>query len=434
MIQNLKNTNKTLYNATIITMNKQMELIENGFITIENKRITNIGKGVPTNMENSIDMNGQLIIPGFINAHTHLPMTLYRGIADDLPLHEWLTEHIWPAEAKCNNDKNIRIGAKLGLAEMIKTGTTTFCDMYFFADAIAEETEKSGLKAVMGEAVIDFKTNNYNNVDEAFTMAENFIKKWQSNALIYPGMIMHSTYTCGKETLLKAKQIANKYKIPFTIHISETEEELDIVTKAQGVNPAELLSQLNILDKSLSAAHCVWLTDTDMDNFRNTKANVVHCPSSNLKLGSGIARVPQMLAKGINVALGTDGCASNNNLNMIEEMRLAALIHKGNEKNPTVVTDREALAMATINGAKALGLENETGSLEIGKLADMQIIDLNNTFMTPIYDYYSAVVYAMNSSCIQTLISNGKPLMINQELQTLNEQEIYDDLKNWKGC
>jgi len=412
----LSKNEKTIYNAIIITMNNKFEVIENGYITILENKIKEIGAGAPQNTKNLYNANRKIIIPGFVNAHTHLPMTMYRGLADDLPLKTWLEDHIWPAEAKQTNEKNVRNAAKLGLEEMIRTGTTTFCDMYFFSDAIAEETEKIGLRAVMNEALLDFPTNSYQNINEALIKAEAFINKWSNHSLINPSLVFHATYSCSKETLLRIKLLAEKYSVHFTTHISETEDEVNNVSNQQGHNPVQYLNKLGMLNEKLLAAHCVWLNESDQELFALKGAHIAHCPSSNLKLGSGIAPIPSYLEKGINVALGTDGCASNNNLDMVEEMRLAALLHKGVNHNPTLIPAREALKMATINGAKALGLDHKIGSIEAGKLADLVFIDTNNTFMQPIYDYYSALVYSMNSSCIDTVIVNGKVLMKNKQL------------------
>ena len=407
----LKQNEKTIYNAVIITMNSQFEIIKNGYITIKGNTIIKIGEGLPETNKNLYDARGKIIIPGFVNAHTHLPMTMYRGLADDLPLKTWLEDHIWPAEAEYTNEINVRKAAKLGMEEMIRTGTTTFCDMYFFADAVAEETEKMGLRAVMNEAILDFPTNSYATIDEALIKTENFISKWLGNPLITPGLVFHATYSCSKQTLLRIKELALKYDLVLTTHISETMEEVENVSLKQGLSPAEYLHLLGMLTGKTLAAHCVWLTETDQQLFTENGATVVHCPSSNLKLGSGIAPIPTYIEKGINVALGTDGCASNNNLDMVEEMRLAALLHKGVNHNPTLIPAREALKMATINGAKALGLDDKIGSIEEGKLADLLLINISNTFMQPIYDYYSALVYSMNSSCIDTVLVDGSVLM-----------------------
>lgn len=407
----------TYYNATIITMDAQFTLIQNGYITITGNTITAIGEGKPDINSVLIDAKNKIIIPGFINAHTHLAMTIYRGLADDLPLHTWLEKHIWPAEAKYTNDANVRKGTRLGLTEMIMTGTTTFNDMYFFTNACAEETVKMGVRGVMGEGVLDFATNSYKKPGQALQIAEQFVEKWKNHQLITPAFVFHSTYACSQETLIAVKELAKKHGVRLHTHVSETQEEISMVTDKSGMNPVEVLNQTGLLEAGLTAAHCVWTTESDWKLFYKTKASIAHCPTSNLKLGSGIAPVPQMLKMGINVALGTDGCASNNNLDMVEEMRLAALIHKGHQLDPTLVTAKEALKMATINGATALGLDDKIGSLEIGKLADMLFIDTNNTFMEPIYDYYSAIVYSMNSSCIDSVMIDGKMVMENRKLK-----------------
>ncbi len=412
----LKQNNKTIYNAVIITMNGKSEIIDKGYITISNNKITDIGSGTPFTNINLIDAKGKIIIPGFVNAHTHLPMTMYRGIADDLPLKEWLEEHIWPAEAKNTNEENVRKAARLGLQEMIRTGTTTFCDMYFFADAVADETEKMGLRAVMNEAVVDFTTNSYKTASEALLKAQAFVEKWKTSRLITPAVIFHSTYACNNNTLKQLNKLAQNSNLIVSTHLSETQQEVETVKQQQNKTPAQYLHSLGLLTNRTAAAHCVWLTKREQQLFAKTGASIVHCPTSNLKLGSGIAPIPNYLEKGINVALGTDGCASNNNLNMVEEMRLAALIHKGTNHNPTLIPAREALKMATINGAKALGLDDKIGSLEVGKHADLLLIDTNNTFMQPIYDYYSVIVYSMNSSCINTVIVDGKVLMEDRKL------------------
>jgi 5-methylthioadenosine/S-adenosylhomocysteine deaminase len=416
MKSNLHQPTKTFINAVIVTMNPKAGIIKNGYLTIYDKKITAIGEGEPETSENLIDAGGKILMPGFVNAHTHLPMTMYRGIADDLPLKEWLEEHIWPAEAKHTHEDSVRKATRLGLEEMVRTGTTTFSDMYFFADAVAEETEKFGLRGVMNEALVDFPTNSYQNSEEAFDKIIAFTERWKDNDLISPLLIFHATYTCSRNTILKVKELAEKYRLHITSHVSETQQEIENVKQAQGMNPVEYLDALDLISDKLFIAHGVWLNENDQNIFAKKGAHIVHCPSSNLKLGSGVAPIPDYLAKGINVALGTDGCASNNNLDMVEEMRLAALIHKGVNHNPTLIPAYEALKMATVNGAKALGLADKIGSLEVGKYADILVIDTQNTFMQPIYDYYSALVYAMNSSCIETVLVDGKVVMEDRKI------------------
>lgn len=401
-------TEKTLTNATIITVNKQMEVIENGYLSIKGNAISAIGEGKPKHHNNLIDCSGKILMPGFVNAHTHLAMTNYRGLADDLPLMEWLEEHIWPAEAKNNNEAYVRNGAKLGLQEMINTGTTTFADMYFFADAIAEETEKFGIRGIMNEGILDFPTNSYDTPNAALKKVEKFIHRWKGNRWVIPNLIFHATYTCSKETIKKIKELADKYKLGVHTHLFETETERQQIKDFQKEEVMELLDEIGLLNKHFSIAHGVWLNDTDQQVFADNDISIVHCPSSNLKLGSGIAPIHNYMNRGINVALGTDGCASNNNLDMVEEMRLAALLHKGANRNPELITAKQALRMATINGAKAFGLDDKIGSLEVGKLADLIVINTNHTFMQPIYDYHSAIVYSMNSSCIESVIVDGE--------------------------
>lgn len=412
----LNQPNKTIVNATIVTMNNNFDIIENGFIDIVNNKIVNIGQGLPNN-NNIIDVKNSLIIPGLVNTHTHLPMTMYRGFANDLPLNTWLNNYIWPAEAKNNNPKNMAWAARLGLAEMIFTGTTTFSDMYFFTDTVANETVNAGLRGIMGESVMDMVTNN---TDTAVNKAEMFFEKWHGHNLITPSLNLHSVYTCSAKVLQNALKLLKKYPMPVNIHLSETAHEVELVKKNSTLTPIEYFYGLGFFDYKIIAAHCVWPTTAELKLMKNANFSVAHCPASNLKLGSGIAPVPQMLSMGINVTIGTDGCASNNNLDMVEETRLAALLHKGFANDPTVVTDKQALAMATINGAKALGLESQIGSVEVGKKADLIIIDKQNTFMTPVFDYYAAIVYSMNSGCINTVIVDGKPVMVNRQLQTID--------------
>lgn len=419
-------------NATIVPMEPGSNIIENGFLVIEGDLITDIGAGNPVNPVNPIDLSGKIIIPGLINAHTHLAMTLYRGLADDLPLYDWLQNHIWPAEAKHTNRENVAMGAKLGLCELIRTGTTTFSDMYFFSEVTAQCAVKAGLRAVIGEAVVDFPTKSYTNTTEAFRLIERFIDQWKNNALIHPAIILHSPYACSKETLQKAMDMALKHQVCINIHISETQQEVNDSFQKHQLSPVAYLNQMGFFDASVCAAHMVWPDENDLNILSDKNVSIAHCPTSNMKLASGIAPVPAMMEKGINIALGTDGCASNNNLNLLREMHLAALLHKGNTLNPRAVTACQALEMATINGAKALKIDHLTGSLKAGKKADLAIIDTQNSFMSPVYDVYSAIVYAAESHCIESVLVNGKPLMIGRELLTLNELEFISALNKFK--
>ena len=421
---------KLIFNATIITMNQNLDILENAYMLIRNNIISEIGVGeVPDVDGYKIDAKDKILIPGFINTHTHLPMTIFRGLSDDKALDDWLNNYIWPAEKKFLNEKTIALGTQLGLIEMIRSGTVCFNDNYFFAETIARETEKSGMRAVISETILDFPTNSYRNTEEAFKISKEFIAKWKTHNYIHPAICCHSIYTVSRENLVKVKNLASEYLVPINIHISETFSEVENCIKTNGKSPVEYLYDLEFFKEKILAAHCVWFDEEDMEIFLKNNVSVLHNPTSNLKLASGIAPVPDYLNKGINVALGTDGAASNNNLDMLEEARLAALLHKGNSMDPEVLDAQTALKMLTINGAKALGLENITGSLEIGKRADLILIDKNSAENVPSYDYYSTIIYSTNSSSVNTVIVEGKILMIDRELITIDERDVIIRVK-----
>lgn len=420
---------KLIINATIVTVNPGMEVITKGSILIENGVITAVTAGELTKEgAEVVDAGGMIVMPGLINTHTHLPMTLLRGYADDLPLHTWLNDYIFPAEARILTPENVRIGTRLALLEMIKTGTSCFNDMYFFDHEIAEEAQYAGLRGVVGESLIDFPTASYATVAEGVKLIEALMERWQDNGLIYPVVCAHSPYTCSAETLRIAKQLADKYETPLHIHLSETQKEVEDVTKKTGYSPVSYLKKLGLLDKNLLAAHAVWFSGEEAESFAAAGASVAHCPKSNLKLGSGIADIAAYLRMGINVGIGTDGTASNNVLDMVEELRFASLLPKGHHLDAALVTAEQTIRMATINGARALGLEQLTGSIEVGKKADLIFIDSNRYNINPVYNIYAALVYAMNSRDICHLMVNGKWLMRNRVVLTLSEAEVLEEM------
>lgn len=423
-------SSKIIYNAHIITMNAKQEIIPQGSILIENGKIKALfpGKLEDSNAEMT-DAQGMFVMPGFINTHTHVPMTMLRGYADDLPLHTWLTEHIFPAEARFVTPENVRIAARLAFTEMIKSGTTCFNDMYFFEDVIAEEAKKAGIRAVLGESLIDFPTPDFKTVEEGLTLCELLIHKWQGDSTIHPSVCAHAPYTCSRETLQKAKQLADRYHTLLQIHVAETRKEVEDITAKTGLPPAEYLHSIGLLDQNVIAAHCVWLNKREIELLASTGTSIGHCPKSNLKLASGIADTDTYLKAGITVSIGTDGTASNNTLDMVEEMRFAALLPKAVHYNPEANNARTALQMATINGAKALGLEQITGSLETGKSADLIFIHADASNMQPVYDEYSAIVYAMNSKNIRSSMVNGEWIMQDRILCHLHKEEILEDIK-----
>ncbi|MTI32202.1 amidohydrolase [Cytophagales bacterium RKSG123] len=424
---------KLIKNATILTMNSESEIIEKGYIIIKDNKITEIGEGEPPKFSGlTIDAKGQFLMPGFVNTHSHIPMTIFRGIADDLPLEEWLNNYIWPVENKFLTEETVALGTRLGLVEMIRSGTTCFNDMYFYTESIAQEVESAGMRAVIGEGLLEFPTASYQTIEEAFAITKEFIEKWNGHEIIHPAVSPHAIYTSSPETLKKAYNIAESYDVPYHIHISESRNEVEQAKKEKGESPVQYLDRLGVLSERTIGAHCVWLDEDDMVTFQKRGVNVSHNISSNLKLASGIAPIPQYLDKNINVAIGTDGAASNNNLDMLEETHLAALVHKGNSLDPEVVDALTAMKMATINGAKALGLEKITGSLEVGKRADMILIETNHSYMVPNYNPYSTLIYSANSGAVSTVMVDGKLLMHDKKLMTLNEEAIFEEVNHLK--
>lgn len=427
-------TEKIILNACILPMTPGMEVIKNGYLRIRNGKIAAIGKmkdlgSSPETNAEITDAAGMIVMPGFVNVHTHVPMTMLRGYADDLPLHQWLTEHIFPAEAKLVNPENVRIASQLAFVEMIKSGTTCFNDMYFFEDVIAEEAKKAGIRGVMNESLIDFPTSSFKTPAEGLALSENLIQKWQDDSIIHPSVTVHAPYTCSKETLLKTKRLADKYNTLLQIHVAETRKEVEDITALTGMPPAEYLHSIGVLDRNVIAAHCVWLNPKEVEIFAVSGASIGHCPKSNLKLASGIADTDAYMQAGITVGIGTDGTASNNSLDMVEEMRFAALLPKVVHYNPEAVNARTALQMATINGAKAIGLGDITGSLETGKRADLIMIHSDSSNMVPVYDEYSAIVYAMNSKNIRFSMVNGEWIMRDRVVLHIDKEKVIEKMK-----
>lgn len=418
-------------NGLIVTMDAQKRLIENGAVAVAQNKIVAVGRSSEIlgkySSKQIIDARDKFVIPGLINTHTHVPMTLLRGIGGDLDLNDWLTKYIFPAEAKNVNDAFVRTGTKLGLAEMIRGGTTTFCDMYYFEDAVADETFKAGVRGVLGETVIQFPVADNKTPAEALAYSEKYINKWKSNPLIIPAIAPHAPYTVSTADLLKVKKLADKLNAPVIIHVAETEKELNDISKQYGARPLEYLNKIGFLNDRVIAAHTVHINDAEIDILKAKNVGAAHCPQSNMKLASGVAPVTQMLLKDVAVGLGTDGAASNNDLNLWEEMDTAAKLQKVYRKDPKVLSAQEAFEMATIRGARALHLEKKIGSLETGKFADIVIVDSDSLNQTPYYDVYSSLVYAAKANDVRTVIINGKIVMRDRSLLTLNENAIKKD-------
>ncbi len=420
-----KQTDLIINNATIVTMDSTKRVIPNGAIAVKQGKIIAIGdtKEISAKYASKqiIDATGKLIIPGLINTHTHIPMGLFRGIADDLDLNEWLTKYIFPAEAKNVNEEFTRVGTQLGLAELIRGGTTTFCDMYYFEDAIAEETAKAGVRGVLGETLIDFPAPDNKTFDEAVIYTEAFVKKWQKHRLIIPAIAPHAPYTVSEEHLKITRQLSDKLNAPLVIHLAEDRKELKYVEDNKQMRPIEYVNKIGLLSDKTIAAHVVFANDEELDLLKKIGVGIAHNPQSNMKLAAGVAPIPQMLEKDIAVGLGTDGAASNNDLNLWEEMDTAAKLHKVFNFDPKVASAEQMFEMATIRGARALHIDKITGSIEIGKRADLVILDIDGIHQTPMYNIYSSLVYATKASDVRTVIIEGKVVMKDRKLLTLNE-------------
>jgi 5-methylthioadenosine/S-adenosylhomocysteine deaminase len=414
--------------GTIVTMNNARDVIEDGGLAVKGGRIVAIGPRAQIESRYTarqrINSVGKLITPGLINGHTHIPMVLFRGLADDLDLQDWLTKYIFPAEAKNVTEEFVRAGARLGLAEMIRGGTTTYCDMYYFEDAIAEETSRAGVRAVLGETIIDFPVADNKTNAEAMAYVEKFVSHWKGNDLIVPAIAPHAPYTVSEEHLKAARAFSDRTGAPLVTHVSETKRELDDSVKAKGASPVAYLDRIGFLNDRVIAAHVVWPQGSDISILKKRGVGVVHNPQSNMKLASGVAPVPRMMNEGVFVGLGTDGAASNNDLNMWEEMDTVAKLHKVFSGDPKVISAQQAFELATIRGAQALHLDKEIGSLETGKRADLLLIERDALNQIPLYNVYSDLVYATKSFDVQSVIINGRVVMQNRRLLTLNEPQI----------
>lgn len=410
-------------NGTIITQNKNRDIFHGSLYIEENKIVEISQNNINVEADTEIDASGQIIIPGLINTHTHLPMTLLRGYGDDMVLSEWLQTRIWPVEAKLTAD-TVKTGSELGLLEMMQSGTTTFFDMYFFEETIAETVDALGMRAVLGFAFIDHGTPQYP-ADELFDKAENFVKKYQQHKRITPGLAPHGTYTCGPESLQKVRMLADQYHIPIQIHCAETRDEVYDVKEQYGKRPVAQLQENDLFASDVVLAHCGWITKNEITEMKKQNVRVSHCPVSNMKIATGgFTPVPEMIDAGICVSLGTDGAASNNTLDMFETMKFTALLHKQHRWNPKIVPAQMVFDFATINGAKALGLEENIGSLEEGKRADVVLVDFNTPRLTPCHDPISHIVYAVHGSDVQTTIVDGNIVYGDHSVQVIDEQQV----------
>jgi len=418
-----------IHNGTIVTVNASFEIIPDGLLCIKAGKLQRV-ESMSANpllpaAKETLDAGGGLMMPGLVNTHTHLPMTLFRGLADDLPLDIWLNEHIFPAEGAHINPDNVRWGTLLACAEMLLSGTTTCCDGYFYENVVATALKTSGLRAVLAQGVIDFPAPGVPEPIENIKIPQIFAEKWHNpSSLITPSVFCHSAYTCSAETLKKAKALCVENGLLFQIHVAETQNECQQIQDEHQATPIQYLDQLGILDENTLLIHCVWINDEDIEIIAARKAGVSHNPESNAKLASGIAPVPKLLRVGIPVGLGTDGCASNNNLDLFHEMDMVAKLHKVETFDPTAMDARTVVEMATIEGAKAIGLDRHTGSLEVGKQADLIIIDTQTPHLVPIYHPESHIVYTAKGSDVRDVVVDGCVLVKDRKVLSLDVEEI----------
>jgi len=412
--------------------------IDDGAVAIDKGVIVGVGKRADIASrfagKETIRANGNAVLPGFVNTHTHVPMTLFRGIADDRDLMDWLTHFIFPAEARNVSPDFVRWGTRLAAAEMIRSGTTTFTDMYYFESDIAAEAKKAGLRAVVGETMIDFPVADNKTWADAVAYVRKFVKRWQGDRLITPALAPHAPFTVSEEHLRQVRALATELHAPILIHVSETKDELrQVGEKHNGMTPGVYLDSIGFLGRDVVAAHGVWLTPDEIKTFAQRGTGVAHCPESNMMLASGVAPVVDMRRAGMNVGLGTDGPAgSNNNLDMVEEMASAARLQKVSKGDPRALSARDVLEMATIGGARILGMETKIGTLERGKRADVVVIDLQQAKVQPVYAVESAIVYAASGSSVVMTIVDGRVLMRDRKLFTVDEAAALQKAKQYR--
>jgi len=417
-----------LSGGTVVTMDPGFRVLENGAVAVKGERIVAVGTAgelaARFHAARTIDTRGRIVMPGLVNTHTHVPMTLLRGVADDVELMVWLTKYIWPAEARHVTPDFVTWGTRLAAWEMIRTGTTTFADMYFYEDQVAEATRQAGLRGFLAATVMDLPVPGLKDADEGLRAAEAFLKKWSGDALIVPAVGPHAAYTVGPETLLKAKALADRYHAPLTIHAAESPSEMQMIRERYATTTVAHLDRIGFLGPSVTLAHAIWLSDDEIATIAARGVGTAHCPSSNMKLASGVSPVPKLLKAGVRAGLGTDGPSSNNDLNMFEEIDLALKLHKITSGDPAVLSARDGVEMATIGGARALHMEREIGSLEPGKRADLIVLASETPWSLPSYDVYAHLAYALKGSDVVTTIVNGRVLMEDGRMLTLDTTEV----------
>jgi 5-methylthioadenosine/S-adenosylhomocysteine deaminase len=420
-------------NGIVVTMDGGSRVLTPGAVAVDGRDIVAVGPSPQIvsayRAADTIDADGDVVMPGLINTHTHAPMVLYRGLADDLALMDWLQNYIFPAEAKTVNAAFVRAGTRLAALEMIRSGTTAYVDMYYFEEEIGRATKAAGLRGILGQTIIQFPVPDAKTPAEGLARTERFIREFAKDDLIVPAVAPHSMYTLDAGTLKAARQMADRERVPLVIHLAETVDEVKIARDRHSTTPVGYLGALGVLGSRTIAAHGVHLTPGDIAMLKQRGVGVSHNPESNMKLASGTAPVPALRAAGVPVGLGTDGAASNNDLDMFEAMRQAALLHKLQSNDPRTLPAPEVLAMATAEGARVIGMERELGSLEPGKRADMIVVSMRSARQTPMYDPISHLVYVTRGDDVRTTIVNGRILMRDRKVLTMDEGMVLNDAR-----
>ena len=422
--------------GTVVTMDASKRVIEDGAVAIRNDEIVAVGTRAELTIRfdgaRTIDAHGRIIMPGLINSHAHAAMSLFRGIADDLSLDDWLHKYIFPAEVRNVTPDFVAWGTRLGILEMLRGGITEYADMYYFEDDVARVTKEAGMRGVLGETIIDFPAPDNKTLEAAFTYTQKYLDHWKNDPLIVAAVAPHSIYTCSEKTLQDSAALARKNNAPILIHIAEAPFELEQSRAKHGLTPVAYLGKIGLLGPDVLGAHCIWINAADIATLAHFGVGCSHNPSSNMKTAAGVMPVIEMREAGMAVGLATDGAASNNNLDLFEEMDLATKLQKISRMDPRALPAEQVVEMATIDGARALHLEKQIGSLEAGKKADLIIVDTNAPHATPMYNVYSEIVFALKATDVRTVIIAGRPIMEERKMLTLNEEEILQRAKEYQ--
>lgn len=427
-------------NGIVVTMNMTLDatrrVIERGAVAVRGDSIVAVGSGADIEARyespKTIDARGGIIMPGLINGHAHAAMSLFRGLADDLSLDDWLHKYIFPAEARNVTEDFVVWGTRLSLLEMLRGGITTYADMYYFEDAVARITKEAGMRGVLGETIIDFPAPDNKTPAAALAYTQNYLNHWRGDPLITPAVAPHSIYTCSEKTLQDAAALARRNHAPILIHIAEAPFELQQSREKHGLTPVAYLERIGLLGPDVVGAHCIWVDADDIAILAHFNVGCIHNPSSNMKTAAGVMPVVEMLAAGEPIGLGTDGAASNNDQDMFEEMDLAAKLQKISRGDPRALPAEQVVEMATIGGARALHLDKQIGSLEAGKKADLIVVDTSAPHATPMYNVYSQLVYALKASDVRTVVIGGKIVMEDRRMLTLDEPAILAKAREYK--